>query len=59
VDELDAWPEEHAPAGRPRAVAEVDLLVEHEEACVEAADLIEKLSADEQDRSDEELRFTT
>lgn len=59
VDELGPWPEDHAPPGFPRAVAEVDLLVEHEEAGVEEADLVEKLTSDEENRSDQKLGITT
>ena len=55
VHELRSGPEDDAPTGGAHPVAEVDLLVEHEEALVEAADLVERLTAHEQHCPDEEL----
>ena len=65
VDAPPAWTNSapgqkiHPPPRCPRAVAEVDLLVEHEEAGVEGADLVEKLTSDEENRSDKKLGITT
>ena len=57
MDELRAGPEDDAPARFPRAVAEVDLLVEHEEARIEAADLVQHLTAHEHHRAHDEVNL--
>src|SRR5439155_19115756 len=55
VDELRAGPEDDGPAGFPGAEAKVDLLVEHEEARIECADLLQHLTAHEHHRAHDEV----
>jgi hypothetical protein len=55
VDELGIRRELDGPPGRAHAVAEIDLLAEHEEGRVETSDLVDRFAAEQQDRAREEL----
>src|SRR5512132_100481 len=57
MNELCIGPEQDRPARRAGAVAEVDLLVEHEEALVEASDLVEQVPPHEEYRPEQEFRL--
>ena len=43
------------PARVPQTETKVDLLVEHEECLIEAADLLHRLAAEQKDRAHQEL----